>query len=547
MKKALTLIAILCMAALLFVGCNLLPTTPTEPSTPTEPTVEPTEPPHTHTPDEDDGDCTTDILCTECGEVAVPGAENHTPAADDGDCTTDITCTVCGKVTTEGAEAHTPAADDGDCTTDITCTVCGKVTTEGAEAHTPNADDGDCTTAITCSVCGKETTAAKDHTPNADDGDCTTAITCSVCGKETTPAATGHTPNADDGDCTTAITCSVCGKVTAEGNETHSFGTNEPACTVCGTANPDYVPPVKIVDFKLSAEWVDSKITWQSVHPTKSFDGDPATRWNPQVKPGYAGEPSIEYILNRAADINKITVTVSSTTKYYFDVYTSTDNGATYTLLAKICTANEANAYSGAVCTLDGLKLEGVTNVKLTLTGGGSEFVNIYEVTVSEEGSEGLDNSWMIPEEPKEEVKATVSVHEYISNGVAGTDGFSAVGSANPAYDGSTTSKWNPCLKNYTSDTGIIFHLDKKYDLTKLVLTFSNPHFYDIYVSSDHETYTELAKITSETQYDETGAVCTLDGLDAADIQYVKIIFTGRAPSNSLWINFFEIEIYGTV
>ncbi len=86
---------------------------------------------------------------------------------------------------------HIPNADDGDCTTAITCSVCGEVTTEAKATHTPNADDGDCTTAITCSVCGTVTTEAKaTHTPNADDGDCTTAITCSVCGTVTTEA--GH-------------------------------------------------------------------------------------------------------------------------------------------------------------------------------------------------------------------------------------------------------------------------------------------------------------------------------------------------------------------
>ena len=115
---------------------------------------------------------------------------------------------------------HTPNADDGDCTTAITCSVCGKETTP-AKAHTPNADDGDCTTAITCSVCGKETTAAKAHTPNADDGDCTTAITCSVCGKETTPAKAAHTGGT--ATCTAQANCTVCGKAYGELAE-HVYG-----------------------------------------------------------------------------------------------------------------------------------------------------------------------------------------------------------------------------------------------------------------------------------------------------------------------------------
>ncbi|MBO5756668.1 MAG: hypothetical protein J6S28_03125, partial [Clostridia bacterium] len=80
------------------------------------------------------------ILMHSCCNAAIGEKEEHTPDADDGDCTTDITCSVCGKVTTEGADAHTPNADDGDCTTAVNCTVCGTVTTPAKDAHTPAED-----------------------------------------------------------------------------------------------------------------------------------------------------------------------------------------------------------------------------------------------------------------------------------------------------------------------------------------------------------------------------------------------------------------------
>ena len=193
-----------------------------------------------HTPNADDGNCMTEITCSECGTVTTAAKENHTPNADDGDCTTAITCKDCGTVTTEAKENHTPNEDDGDCTTAITCKDCGTITTEAKTSHTPNADDGDCTTEITCSECGTVTTAAKEnHTPNADDGDCTTAITCKDCGTVTTAAKTSHTPNADDGDCTTAITCKDCGTVTTEAKNTHIGGTatclKQAECETCGT------------------------------------------------------------------------------------------------------------------------------------------------------------------------------------------------------------------------------------------------------------------------------------------------------------------------
>ena len=90
---------------------------------------------------------------------------SHTPVADDGDCTTDIPCTVCGQVATKGAETHTPGEDDGDCTTDIPCTVCGQAAIKGVETHTPAEDDGDCTTAVICTECGGIAIEAEhDHT-----------------------------------------------------------------------------------------------------------------------------------------------------------------------------------------------------------------------------------------------------------------------------------------------------------------------------------------------------------------------------------------------
>ena len=192
-----------------------------------------------HTPEADDGDCTTPIKCSVCQTVTAEAKENHTPEADDGDCTTAVKCSVCQKVTTEAKENHTPEADDGDCTTAIKCSVCQKVTTEAKENHTPEADDGDCATEVKCSVCQKVTTEAQEnHTPEADDGDCTTPIKCSVCHKVTTEAKENHTPEADDGDCTTAVKCTVCQKVTTAATDGHKGGTatceDKAKCSVCG-------------------------------------------------------------------------------------------------------------------------------------------------------------------------------------------------------------------------------------------------------------------------------------------------------------------------
>ena len=56
---------------------------------------------------------------------------------------------------------HTPNADDGDCTTPITCSVCSAVTTAGA-SHTGGT--ATCTAKAKCDVCGKEYGETLAHT-----------------------------------------------------------------------------------------------------------------------------------------------------------------------------------------------------------------------------------------------------------------------------------------------------------------------------------------------------------------------------------------------
>ncbi len=70
----------------------------------------------------------------------------HAPNADDGDCTTPITCSVCGEITTPAKTAHTwgagevttPATHTADGMKTLTCTVCVQVKTEviPATGHT---------------------------------------------------------------------------------------------------------------------------------------------------------------------------------------------------------------------------------------------------------------------------------------------------------------------------------------------------------------------------------------------------------------------------
>ena len=257
MKKALTLIAILCMAAMLFAGCSIQ-----------FPQDTPTEHVHTlihneekaptcvnngimehwycpscnarfadeaateevtfadleieelgHTRGEDDGDCSTAIPCAVCGKDAVP-AGTHTAGEDDGDCTTAIACSVCGQEAVAAKDAHVAGEDDGDCTTAVKCVNCDKEAVAAKDAHVAGEDDGDCTTAVKCVNCDKEAVAAKDaHEAGEDDGDCTTAVKCVNCDKEAVAAKEAHVPAEDDGDVTTAVKCQSCDHICVEAKE----------------------------------------------------------------------------------------------------------------------------------------------------------------------------------------------------------------------------------------------------------------------------------------------------------------------------------------
>lgn len=119
------------------------------------------------------------------------------------------TCAKCDDVESIPIEAfgHTPSADDGDCTTDILCSVCNAVTTEGLSVH--KGGTATCEQLAKCEVCGKEYGELTAHIPNTDDGDCTTDILCSVCGIVTTQGNPTHTGGT--ATCSSKAACEVCG------------------------------------------------------------------------------------------------------------------------------------------------------------------------------------------------------------------------------------------------------------------------------------------------------------------------------------------------
>ena len=71
-----------------------------------------------------------DATCNECEETREVGAHDWSAAT----CTAPKTCKICG-ATDGNALGHTPENDDGDCTTAVTCTACDTVIVEAKTAH----------------------------------------------------------------------------------------------------------------------------------------------------------------------------------------------------------------------------------------------------------------------------------------------------------------------------------------------------------------------------------------------------------------------------
>ena len=242
-----------------------------------------------HSPNEDDGDCTTEIICSICGAVTTPAKSVHIPNGDDNDCSTAVSCSVCNQIIIEAknhdfsgnwekdASGHWHVCkntgcnvidkkenhiSDGAATEEKAekCTLCEYIITpeldhthnhniamynteyhwiecacgdkSAVTDHTSNDDDGDCTTAVICSGCAYVTTAARtSHEAGADDGNCTTPIICKYCTKIAVASNVDHAPNSDDGDCTTPIDCSVCGTIIIPATDGHSAEPDDHDCT----------------------------------------------------------------------------------------------------------------------------------------------------------------------------------------------------------------------------------------------------------------------------------------------------------------------------
>jgi len=290
-----------------------------------------------------------------------------------------------------------------------------------------------------------------------------------------------------------------------------------------------------------------------------SFDSSVSTMWNPGAQSGFPGDPGAVYTLKKAVNIKKMQFDFG-TNIYYFDVFVSTD-GTAYTHIAEIDADNESKAYTTGtgLCTLDGLSLENVQYVKLIFRARktGLPWVTLYDVVLSEEGTDGLDISWMLPEnsgsgeeEPENPDGGNVGITSANLTGQwANAQEGTSYGPAS-SYDGNTATFWNPGANGgYAGKPGVVYTLANWYDLTKLQMTFAVRYFYfDVAVSADGSTYTSIASVTADNYatYYTDGYVCTIDGLTAQYVKYIKITFTGDSQ-NRCWVSFNEFDAVGEV
>ena len=332
--------------------------------------------------------------------------------------------------------------------------------------------------------------------------------------------------------------------------------------------------PTIIANHKVTGQWIRDREDTPSLAPNKTYDANLYTGWNPQTQSGYEGDPGIIYMLNGYYDVTGMELTFDKR-EYFFRAYTSAD-GENYTLLADVTVNNFSDYYEDLTCNLNNLFAANVGYIKLVFTGSNSgdnnTFITMMEVQicgtrldkdapteipdVSEPEAtepEATEPDVTEPEitEPEEtepeSAQAAIIANEVIGSWVKDRVGDSTYG-PEKSYDGSDTTKWNPSVAGFNSEASIIYTLDGNYDLSKLVLTFGNrQHYITISISTDGESFTELAAINSgnaEQYY--TDYICTLSDLTATNVQYVKVTFIGT-QNGTTWLNVMEVNVFGTV
>jgi len=337
-------------------------------------------------------------------------------------------------------------------------------------------------------------------------------------------------------------------KIVFTGRNGNSTWVNFFEISVTGSKSilPESVNPV--VNAVISANtvtgsWADDRIGDDgkentTIGPAKSYDGDETTKWNPTANSGYTGEPGIIYTLDGWYDLELLKLNISNV-NFYFQVYGSSD-GEEYDLISEVTSATQSAVRIGNVYTMDLSAGDAVKYVKLVFTGSNAVWVNLYEVSLTGQKVEKPDEESVI-------VNATITANEVLGEWTYDRVGNTSIG-PEMTYDGSASTKWNPAVKSYTGEEGIVYTLDKAYNLEQLVFTFASGEimYMDIYGSADGVEYAPITSITSADTSMYTNGVATIDASAAEGVQYIKVIFTGKGGGGT-WINFYEFTVKANV
>lgn len=290
-----------------------------------------------------------------------------------------------------------------------------------------------------------------------------------------------------------------------------------------------------IQEAKVTGEWLNDRTATTDLWSLqKTYDGDISTYWNPCASDGYASEEGALFVLDDVYDLTKLKFTFNR--YYYFEVLVSSD-GNEYTSLAKVNSRNQEKYYvDGCICVLDELDIKNVKYIQLRFTGDSANscWVSFYEVEMY-----GRESSIMF--------NSVTPVGEWVNDRTSLAD---ASWSPQKAVDNDITTYWNPCASSeYASGEGVIYSLNRSYDITELQFSFGKRYSYFIVsVSSDGNYYNEIATV-DETNQDDVyvkGYYCVLKELKAENVRYIKLNFIGSSD-DVCWINLYEFNVFGNV
>ena len=190
------------------------------------------------------GSYMTLTYCTKCNETlstlvtSIPATGEHIPAEDDGDCTTAILCTVCNWVVAEARTNHNPAeaenenvviatcGNSGYYESVVYCDTCNQIISRTLITVPATEDHADMNKDHICDLCGKTISDCADLDPV--DGK------CDICGKKIVDCKD------EDKD----HKCDICGTVLSEcadENKDHNCDLCGKALTECADENKDHL------------------------------------------------------------------------------------------------------------------------------------------------------------------------------------------------------------------------------------------------------------------------------------------------------------------